>query len=61
MQQNNSCIVYFGAKLEIAVTGVRSRVRESLAEMANLTLLTLHFLLKLAYFFVKSAFQQFRK
>ena len=32
LQHNNSYIVNFGAKLKIALTGVRSRVRESLAK-----------------------------
>ena len=32
LQHEDSCIVYFGAKLKIALTGVRSRVRESLAK-----------------------------
>ena len=31
-QHDNSCVVNFGAKLKIALTGVRSRVRESLAK-----------------------------
>ena len=51
----------FGAKLKTALTGVRSRVRESLAKRANLILLTLSFLLKRTYFLVKSAYLQFKK
>ena len=47
-----SCIVSFGAKLNIALIGVRSRVRIP-RKTANLMLLTLYFLLNLAYFFVK--------
>ena len=31
-QHDNSCVVNFGAKLKIALTGVRSRDRESLAK-----------------------------
>ena len=51
----------FGAKPKIALTGVRSIVRESLAKMANLILLPVYFLLKLSNFLLKSAFRQFRK
>ena len=43
-----------GAKLKIALTSVRSRVRESLPKSANLILLTLYFMLKLTYYLVKS-------
>ena len=32
LQYDNSCVVKFGAKLKIGLTGVRSRVRESLAK-----------------------------
>ena len=37
----------FGAKLKIALTGVQSRVRESLAKQLIYFFLTLHFLLNL--------------
>ena len=30
LQRDNSCVVNFGAKLKIALIGVRSRVRKSL-------------------------------
>ena len=33
LQHDDSCVVNFGAKLKIALTGVRSRVRESLAKL----------------------------
>ena len=33
LQHDNNCIVNFGAKLKIALTSVRSRVRESLAKL----------------------------
>ena len=46
----------FGAKTKIALTSVRSRVRESLAKW--LILLTLYFLLKLTYVLVKMLFDQ---
>ena len=49
------------AKLKIALTGVRSIVRESLAKRTNLILLTLYFLLKLTYFLAKSVYRQFEK
>ena len=32
LQHDNSCFVYIGTKLKIALSGVRSRVRESLAK-----------------------------
>ena len=32
LQHDNNCVVNFSAKLKIALTGVRSRVRESLAK-----------------------------
>ena len=48
-----------GAKLKIALTSVRSRVRESLAK--RLILYILYFLLKLTYFLVKSVYRQFKK
>ena len=32
LQHDDSCVVNFGVKLKIALTGVRSRVRESLAK-----------------------------
>ena len=32
LQHDDSCVVKFGTKLKIALTGVRSRVRESLAK-----------------------------
>ena len=32
LQHGDNCVVNFGAKLKIALTGVRSRVRESLAK-----------------------------
>ena len=32
LQHDDSCAVHFGAKLKIALTSVRSRVRESLAK-----------------------------
>ena len=47
----------FDAKLKIALTGVRSRVRESLTKRL---ITTLYFLLKLTYFLVKSAYRQFK-
>ena len=49
----------FWRENKIALTGVRSRVRESLIAV-NLILLTLYFLL-VSHFLVKSAFQQFIK
>ena len=33
LQHSDSCVVKFCAKLKIALTGVRSRVRESLANV----------------------------
>ena len=32
LQNDDSCVVNFGVKLKIALTGVRSRVRESLTK-----------------------------
>ena len=37
-QHDNICVVNFGVKLNIALTGVHSRVRESLEKSANLIL-----------------------
>ena len=51
----------FGAKTKIALTGVRSRVREFPCIIDNLILLTLYFSLKLTHFLIKSAFRQFIK
>ena len=57
LQHDERGVVNFGAKPKIALTDVRSRVRESLAKI----LLSLYFcLLKLAYFLVKSFILQFR-
>ena len=58
---DNSCVVNLGVKLKIALTGVRNRIKESLAKRLIKYFLTLYSLLKLAYFFVKSAFRQFKK
>ena len=33
LEHDNSCFINFGAKLKIALTGVRSRVRQSLANL----------------------------
>ena len=46
----------FGAKTKIALTGVHSRVRESLTKPVNQ-----YILLQLTHFLVKNAFRQFRK
>ena len=35
LQHDNSCVVDFGAILKIALTGVRSRFRESFAKQLN--------------------------
>ena len=35
LQHDDSCVVNFGAILKIALTGVRSTVRESLAKRLN--------------------------
>ena len=56
LQHGDSCVVNFGSKLKIALTGVRSRIRESLAKTANLILLTLYFLVKLTYVHIESAY-----
>ena len=37
LQRDYSCVVNFGVKLKIALTGVRSRVRESLAKQLTNT------------------------
>ena len=49
----------FGVKLKIVLTGVCSRVRESLAK--RLIYFFYIFLLKLTYLLVKSAYRQFKK
>ena len=66
----------FGTQLKIALTGVHTRIRESIAKRLNwcaqlsygiprktadLILLTLYFLLKLTYILAKSAYRQFKK
>ena len=43
LQHDKSCVVNFGAKLSIALTGVRTRVREIPRKTVNLLLLTLYF------------------
>ena len=47
----------FGAKLKIALTDVRSRVRESLAKRLIELFLTLYFLLNLTYLLVKGTYR----
>ena len=62
VKHHDSYVDIFSVKTNIALTAVRSRVRESLAShTANLILFTLYFLLKLTHFLVKSAFRQFMK
>ena len=50
----------FGAKLKIALTGVRSRVREFPHEMANY-FNSVPFAETYLFFLVKSAYRQFKK
>ena len=52
-----SALSIFGAKIKIALTGVRSSVRKVLVCITdNQILLTLYFLLKLTHFLVKKCF-----
>ena len=59
MQHDVSCVIYFWHELKIALTGVRSRVRKSLAKQFFLYFFDLHFLVKLIHSLFISAFQQF--
>ena len=58
-----SALSIFGAKTKIALAGVRSIIRKSLAKTANIIISALYFLLKLTYmyFLVNKRFSTFEK
>ena len=59
MQRDDSCVDNFWRENKNSADWCAQQSYGIPRKMANLTLLTLYFLLKLTYLLVKSAFQQF--